>query len=76
MNISRFDTQELVAAGIFPIATEGESTLYKKVREVPTFAQYNPGAVKRQKKDFMNTQSSLKALNWGTHPWARRGPVF
>lgn len=76
MNISRFDTQELVAAGIFPIATEGESTLYKKVREVPTFAQYNPAALKRHKKDFMDYAKFIESIELGNTPAAKERTSF
>jgi hypothetical protein len=74
--MSRHDTQELVAAGIFPIATEGDSTQYKKVREVPTFAQYNPGAVKRYKKDFMSYAKFIEGIELGNTPAGKERTGF
>jgi len=65
---NRLDTQDAVAAGILPTGPDEDPTPYVGVREVPTFAQYNPSAYKAVKNAYVKYIKHIAAVEQGTQP--------
>ena len=60
------DTQTLIADGVLPIPVMVDPAAAQRVRQVPTFEQYDPSMYKALRKSYMKYVKHVSSIEKGT----------